>query len=223
METRGIGSQNVDVQYVYKAGKPWLHYVGKLTKDQSQIVSSATEAQVWANDGTKLMELKATDTASTVTFYRNDGTLKYVQDWETFPWYTTSDGTVMRRLSKVTIYSDDGKRIVRTLEVQEGTSNVTSATDYNEDGTRTVYHMQYWGGLDTVEKFDKEGKSLGTVDPKTVTFSVDQSMIAATYLPEPKAEWKKQETNPSSRNEDGSPVGTGPTEPATDTPSDIGD
>jgi hypothetical protein len=77
--------------------------------------------------------------------------------------------------------------------------------------------------LDSVEKFDKEGKSLGTVDPKTVTFTIDDSMISATSLPDPKAEWNKQETNPSARNEDGSPAGTPNAQPPAETPQDFGD
>lgn len=225
VEKQAIGSEQIDVQYFYKTGKSWLHYAGTPFDNQDELMGRVTQAELWNNDGAKLMDLKTTDEGAVVNMYRADGTLWYVQHWEAFPWYR-SDGGVSRSLTSVDIYDATGSRVVRELQVSSG-GGLTMVTDYNVDGSRIEFDISPWNNqLNSGVKIDKEGTRTD-IDIKTVQpLKLDDGVVARMNLVDPHIEWKKQETDPSSRTEDGSPVAPPSTEsPDADQtpPEDTGD
>jgi hypothetical protein len=208
VELRAVGTDESDIVYFYKSGQKWLHTAGKPWQTPTELMAGLSEAQVWNNQGVLLYDLHTFPDTSKTSIYRDNGTLWYTQEFEVVPWYRLPNGGKPRRFTKVTVYSDDGTKVVRAMDVTGmGSGNIGKITDFKDDGSRIEFSLSPWANtFNFAEGFDNSGKSTGAIDPKTLQVTVDKNLAELWPVLDPKVEWAKQESDPTARSKDGSAV-----------------
>lgn len=205
-----VTNDTVDVTYFRRNGKMWVHQIYSKINPTVPLLEDAYDA-----DGKRIYVRALTDKgATTVTYYRPDSTAAFKQTWTTYSYYPYGgygygygdEGGYMATstvLNSIEVYAADGKTVSRLIQRTDNGSSITTVTDFNADGTKTVYSMSTTGDVMHIDKQDKDGRVLEHSTPKGNETKLEIPAEQLKELPtthNPVAFWKGLETDPTKRN-----------------------
>jgi antitoxin component YwqK of YwqJK toxin-antitoxin module len=218
-----IGDVVVDTRYYRKDNTRWAHHAGSKYAPRDPSLDELFDI----NGNMVYSSRDEAGGKTTVTYYRPDGTIAYVQNWAMYSdanmsgeggYYGGGEYSYSYQVLKsIDEYAADGKSIARTVQRTDDGTRVATITEFSADGTKTVSTLNSDQFVSTVEVFDKDGKVV-SAKPRTGGAKVEVSSDLVKTLPVPVSPvdfWTDQEKNPEKRNL------TGPGTPAAEpTPAD---
>jgi hypothetical protein len=185
-----IGDVVVDTRYYRMDHTRWAHHQGSKYAPRDPILDELFDA----NGNMVYSSRDETGGKTTVTYYRPDGTIAYVQNWAMYSdsgmsgeggYYGGGEYSYAYQVLKsIDEYAADGKTIRRTVQKTDDGTKVATITEFAEDGKKTVSTVNHDQFVTKVESFDKDGK-LVTAQPKSGGAKVVISDDLVKVLPTP--------------------------------------
>jgi hypothetical protein len=187
----------VKIDYFYPNGQQWVQYEGRNPVAGVNFPASGYYVKLWSPEGKLLIDGHHNDgtNTSTVIVNRQDGSRHYVQELhpESFTMLSLGDEySFTRSLRSMTVYSDDGKRVVREVTILYNWQKIGTVIDYAEDGSRVEYNQFGGGKLQSIKTFDKDGKLVSETQEGLFP-PVDESLLSPPVIGDPRVEWEHQE------------------------------